>query len=75
MKEKKLQPNYSTQQDSHSDLMAESKGFQTSKGEISITKPVLQQTLKELLRSGNTRKKSTKNKPKTINKIIMGSYV
>ena len=75
MKGKKLQPNYSTQQDSHSVLMAESKGFQSSKRKISITKPVLQQMLKELLYSGNTRKRSTKNKPKTINKIIIGSYV
>ena len=75
MKGKKLQPNYSTQQESHSDLMAESKGFQSSKRKISITKPVLQQMLKELLYSGNTRKRSTKNKPKTINKIIIGSYV
>ena len=41
--------------------------------EFSTTKPVLQQMLKELLYAGNkTRKRPTKNKPKTIKKMIIG---
>jgi len=36
---------YSTQQDSHSDLMEKSKAFQTSKREFSTTKPKLKKLL------------------------------
>ena len=45
--------------------------------EFSTTKLALQQILKELLQSENTRKGKDlqKNKPKTITKTVIGSYI
>ena len=44
--------------------------------EISTTKPALQQMLKELLQAGNTKEgKTYNNKPKTIKKIVIGTYI
>ena len=44
--------------------------------EFSTTKPALQQMLKELLQVGNTREEKTyNNKPKTIKKIVIGTYI
>ena len=44
--------------------------------EFSTTKPVLQQMLKELLKAGNTREgKTYNNKPKTIKKMVIGTYI
>ena len=45
--------------------------------EFSTNKPALQQILKELLQASNTRegKKTYKNKPKTLKKMIIGSYI
>ena len=44
--------------------------------EFSTTKRALQQILKELLQVGNTREERTyKNKPKTIKKIVIGTYI
>ena len=44
--------------------------------EFSTTKPALQQMLNELLQVGNTDKKRTyKNKPKTIKKMVIGTYI
>ena len=39
------------------------------------TKPALPQMLKELLQTGNRGKRPTENKPKTIMKMVMGSYI
>ena len=44
--------------------------------EFSTTKLALQQMLKELLQAGNTRGgKDYKNKPKTIKKMVIGTYI
>ena len=44
--------------------------------EFSTTKPALQQMLKELLYAGNkTRKRPIENKPQTIKKMVIGSYI
>ena len=44
--------------------------------EFSTTKPALQQMLKKLLWVGNTREeKDPKNNPKTIKKMIIGTYI
>ena len=46
--------------------------------QFSTTKPALQQMLKELLQAGNTREGKDlpkENKPKTIKKMVLGSYI
>ena len=44
--------------------------------ECNTTKPALQQMLKDLLQEGNTREgKDLKNKPKTIQKMVIGTYI
>ena len=44
--------------------------------EFSTTKSALQQMLKKLLKVGNTREeKDTQNKPKTIKKMVIGTYI
>ena len=43
--------------------------------EFSTTKPALQRMLKELLQAGNTREGKDNNKPKTIKKMVIGTYV
>ena len=44
--------------------------------EFSTTKPALQQMLKELFQAGNTEKeKSYNKKPKTIKKMVIGTYI
>jgi hypothetical protein len=44
--------------------------------EFSITKPAIQQMLKKLLQARNKkRKRPTKNKLKTIKKVVIGSYI
>ena len=44
--------------------------------EFSTTKPALQQMLKKLLWVGSTREeKDPKNKPKTIKKMVLGTYI
>ena len=46
----------------------------TDKQKLRDTKPALQQMLKDLLETGNT-KRVYKHKPKTIKKMAMGSYL
>ena len=43
--------------------------------EFSTTKPALQQMLKELLQVGNTREEKDLQKPKTIKKMVIGTYI
>ena len=44
--------------------------------EFSATKPALQQMLQELLYVGNIREERTyKNKPITIKKMVIGTYI
>ena len=44
--------------------------------EFGTIKPALQQILEELLQAGEKRrKKPTKNKPKTIKKMVIRSYI
>ena len=63
---------YSTQQNSHSDFNGEIKSFPHMQKlrEFSITKPALQQMLKELVWAGNTRegKDLQKINPKQLTK-------
>ena len=69
---------YSTKQDSHSDLIEKPKAFQTSKlRKFSTTKPALQYRLKELLlaEKARERKDIQKINPKTIRKMVRESYI
>ena len=69
---------YSTQQDSHSDLMEKSKAFQTSKvkriqhHQTSFTTYAKGTSLG---RKHKRKKRPTENKPKTIKKLVTGSHI
>ena len=78
MKEKNLQPRllYPARISFRFDGEVKSFPDKQKLREFSTTKPALQQMLKKLLKEGNTREEKThKNKPKTIKKMIIGTYV
>ena len=78
IKGKNLNQEYSTPQDSPSDLIDKSKAFKQAKvkriqhQQTSFTTNVKGTSLG---RKHKRRKRHTENKPKTINKMIIGSYM
>ena len=79
MKEKNLQPRllYSARISFRFDGEIKSFSDKQKLREFSTTKPALQQMLKELLSRQQTqeKKKTHKNKPQTINKTVIGTYI
>ena len=78
MKRETYNQEYSTQQDSPSDLMEKSKAFQTSKVkriQHHQTSFITNAEGTSLSRKHKTRKRPTENKPETIKKLVIGSYI
>ena len=73
-KRRNYNQEYSTQQDSPSDLTEKSKAFQQKLREFSNTKPALKQMI-TLGRKHKRRKSFSENKPPTIKKMVIGSYI